>query len=296
MPGFPAPFIKFREDDNNGKPLAGGKLFSYAAGTSTPLSTFFNQDLAPGHENTNPVILDASGRADIWLGAGVGYKFILTDALGNQIWTQDNVSIPAPGSTSSGDGGGGGGGETVDPTFLVPTGAVLPFAGSTAPTGYLLCNGQSVSQSLYPNLYAAIGTTYGSGTGGTSFNVPNLKQRFPLGKADGGTGATLGGIGGEVDHRHDGDSHQHSLTDHWHTFNHTHSANLSVQNQFGSGGSFGAYPTGAVTTGGPNEGVNTSGVTNTTPGATPFLTNFAGGGKTSANNPPFLVLNFIIKT
>lgn len=294
MPGFPVPFLKFREDDNNGKPLAGGKLFSYAAGTSTPLATFFNQDLAPGHENTNPVILDASGRADVWVGAGVGYKFILTDALGNQIYSQDNVSIPSGGSAPI-DGGGGGSGETVDPTFLVPTGAVLPFAGSVAPTGYLLCNGQSVSQSLYPKLYAAIGTTYGSGSGGTSFNVPNLKQRFPLGKSDGGTGTTLGGVGGEIDHRHSGDSHQHSLTDHWHTFNHTHDVSLPGGSQFGSGGGFTALAANVVS-GGPREGVNTSGVTNTNPGATPFLTNFAGGGTTSANNPPFLVLNFIIKT
>ena len=69
MPGYPAPFIKFREDDANGNPLAGGKLFSYAAGTSTPLATYTSSTLAT--KNTNPVVLDASGRASVWVEDGV---------------------------------------------------------------------------------------------------------------------------------------------------------------------------------------------------------------------------------
>ena len=92
MPGFPAPFIKFREDDANGFPLAGGKLYSFMAGTSTPLATYTTQALDV--PNTNPVILDASGRASIFLEDGVGYKFILHDALDNEMWSVDNVQIP----------------------------------------------------------------------------------------------------------------------------------------------------------------------------------------------------------
>src|SRR5437868_12504805 len=51
-----------------------------------------------------------------------------------------------------------------------PTGTLLPYAGATAPTGYLLCNGAAVSRITYAVLYAVIGTTYGVGDGATTFN------------------------------------------------------------------------------------------------------------------------------
>jgi microcystin-dependent protein len=82
---------------------------------------------------------------------------------------------------------------------LVPSGTVLPFAGTTAPTGFLLCSGQAVSRSTYSDLFAAIGTTYGAGDGSTTFNVPDLRGRVPAGKDDMGGGAagrlTSGGSG-----------------------------------------------------------------------------------------------------
>jgi len=62
-----------------------------------------------------------------------------------------------------------------------PTGALLAFAGTTAPTGFLLCYGQEVSRTTYADLFSAIGTTYGVGDGSTAFNVPNLKSALPLG-------------------------------------------------------------------------------------------------------------------
>lgn len=68
-------------------------------------------------------------------------------------------------------------------TFLVPTGGILPYAGATAPANYLLCNGAAVSRGTYPALFALISTTYGAGDGSTTFNVPNLSGRFPLGYA-----------------------------------------------------------------------------------------------------------------
>ena len=75
-------------------------------------------------------------------------------------------------------------------TPQVPTGSVFPFAGTTAPTDYLLCAGQAVSRTTFSTLFALIGTTYGTGDGSTTFNVPDLRGRFPLGKDDmGGTAA-----------------------------------------------------------------------------------------------------------
>lgn len=60
----------------------------------------------------------------------------------------------------------------------MPTGTVLPFAGSTTPNGYLLCDGSAVSRSTYANLFKVIGTTYGAGDGSSTFNLPNLVDRF----------------------------------------------------------------------------------------------------------------------
>lgn len=57
---------------------------------------------------------------------------------------------------------------------LMPTGSILPYSGSSAPTGFLLCDGSAVSRTTYADLFDVIGTTYGSGDGSTTFNVPNL--------------------------------------------------------------------------------------------------------------------------
>jgi len=66
-------------------------------------------------------------------------------------------------------------------TYLVPTGAILPYGAATAPANFLLCDGSAVSRSTYATLLAVIGTTYGVGNGTTTFNLPNLQGRFPLG-------------------------------------------------------------------------------------------------------------------
>jgi hypothetical protein len=80
---------KFRALTANATPLAGGKLFSYAAGTTTPLDTFTTR--AGTTPNSNPVILNANGEADVWTSPGVLYKFVLKDASDVIQWTVDNV-------------------------------------------------------------------------------------------------------------------------------------------------------------------------------------------------------------
>lgn len=60
-------------------------------------------------------------------------------------------------------------------------GAVMPTAGATAPTGWLLCDGAAVSRTTYSALFAAISTYYGAGDGSTTFNVPNIKGKVPVG-------------------------------------------------------------------------------------------------------------------
>lgn len=76
---------------------------------------------------------------------------------------------------------------------LVPTGSVLPFAGTSAPSGFLLCSGQAVSRTTYAALFDVIGTTYGAGNGTTTFNLPNLQGKFPLGKSGSYSLASTGG-------------------------------------------------------------------------------------------------------
>jgi microcystin-dependent protein len=62
-------------------------------------------------------------------------------------------------------------------------GMIFPYAGASAPTGFLLCDGSAVSRTTYADLFTLISTTYGAGDGSTTFNVPDLKGRFPLGYA-----------------------------------------------------------------------------------------------------------------
>ena len=63
----------------------------------------------------------------------------------------------------------------------IPSGVVFPFAGSTAPYGYLVCDGSAISRSDYPSLFAALGTSHGSGDGSTTFNLPDYRGRFMRG-------------------------------------------------------------------------------------------------------------------
>lgn len=63
-------------------------------------------------------------------------------------------------------------------------GMIIPFAGSSAPTGFLLCGGQAVSRNTYATLFGIIGTTYGVGDGSSTFNLPDLQGRVIAGKDD----------------------------------------------------------------------------------------------------------------
>lgn len=85
---------------------------------------------------------------------------------------------------------------TLIDTALSP-GLIFDYAGDTAPTGYLICNGQAVSRTTYAKLFLAIGTTYGSGDGSTTFNIPDLQTRVSIGV---GNDYELGDTGGEETH------------------------------------------------------------------------------------------------
>jgi microcystin-dependent protein len=89
---------------------------------------------------------------------------------------------------------------------VVPTGVVEMFAGRTTvvPTGWLFCDGSAVSRTTYAALFGVIDTVYGAGDGSTTFNLPDLRSRAPIGAAPGGvpglTQRALATSGGEENH------------------------------------------------------------------------------------------------
>ena len=112
---------------------------------------------------------------------------------------------------ADGGGGGGGGGAGVDGA---PAGTVIMWSGAanSIPTGYLLCDGSAINRLTYTDLFNAIGTAHGSGDGSTTFNIPNLRNKFVVGE---GTSYALAATGGSADatlvsHSHTVDSHTHS--------------------------------------------------------------------------------------
>lgn len=85
----PIPYAQFT--CNDGLLCSGGKIYTYIAGTTTPLATY--RDSTGTQQNANPIVLDAAGRASIWLDTTNSYKFALFDVLGALQWTQDNVAV-----------------------------------------------------------------------------------------------------------------------------------------------------------------------------------------------------------
>lgn len=176
---FQAPGTKFQFLDANGKPLAGGKLFTYTSNTTTKLATY--TDYTGDTQNTNPIVLDDAGRCDIWLIKGQTYTFTLapandTDPPTNPIWTENGVTgindPSALGATGVITGG-----------VALLTGEIREFSGPEAnvPAGWLLCTGAPISRTTYATLFATIGTAWGSGDGSTTFNLPDKRGRVTAG-------------------------------------------------------------------------------------------------------------------
>ena len=143
--------------DNNGVPLAGGLIYTYQAGSSTPLVTY--TDNGGTTANANPIVLDSAGRVpnEIWLLNGYSYKFIIQSASATTLITLDNLygilqTAPAVSNT-------------------VPSGLIAIWSGSTGsiPSGWLLCNGSNGTPDLRNSFILGAGNTYAVGaTGGST--------------------------------------------------------------------------------------------------------------------------------
>jgi microcystin-dependent protein len=169
----------------------------------------------------------------------------------------------------------------------VPAGVITQYAGSTAPTGWLLCQGQSLSTTTYASLFAAINYTYG-GAGG-SFNIPNLRGRVPVGlNTAEGEFLQLGQSGGSKTHTltiSEMPSHGHggsatAVGDHVHS---TTDFPIKSFNEFQAGTSAVGRQATPTNTGPGGAHSHTLSITNT------------GGGAAHQNLQPYIVVNYIIK-
>ena len=203
----------------------------------------------------------------------------------------------------------------------VPRGTVLMFGAESAPTGYLLCDGQGYDKvGTYTALFNVIGVLYGE-PDGNHFNVPNLQLKFPLGY---GAGKAIGATGGSTTYTHAGsavgnhDDHTHEFTEivnHTHTINitdsgHTHvitelrdattggvTTNIALTADTSS--TIGTKVTGSRTTGVTAASVNPEGsvASGTTAGSNSTLTHsITQPNDHTTVQPPYQVVNYIIKT
>lgn len=337
--------------------MSGGKLYTYAPGTTTLQATYKTvaDAVALTNANTNPIILDTRGEADLVLTTST--RLMLYDANDNLVWDKDTVgasginvfdangnslvaytqatsavnyftianaptgsppTITATGSDTNigigliakgtgtvaitGNAAVSGtqtvsgaatlsstahivGAATLDSTLAVtgattltgnttvvgtfnrpPTGTITWFASATPPAEWLTCDGSAVSRTTYAALFAVTGTTFGTGDGSTTFNLPNQARNTIVGKGGSGSATlanTVGATGGEE---------THTLTTpeipaHTHTY---------------------LFP-GSTASGSTPNAINAAAGNSTATGS-------AGGGGAHNNMQPSLVLNMIIKT
>lgn len=240
-----------------------------------------NGDLATIYEDhegdtplSNPFNADAFGRFSFYAeGIEFGYRVKVT--IGSEEYTLRNQPI---GLNQYSDTGGGGGGVEPGPITtsgltmatdrilgrttagtgaieeldggLVPTGTLLDFGGTSAPTGFLACDGSNVSRTTYAALFAAIGTTWGAGDGATTFTLPDFRRRVAVGS--GGTGS--GTLGNAVGNTGGAEAHTLSIAE-MPSHNHPSAATYTLDGSYtqlraGDAGSPAGAKTGGNTGGG----------------------------------------------
>ena len=152
--------------DNTGLPLNGGLIYTYQAGSTTPLATY--TDINGTIANSNPIVLDSSGRLpnEVWLTYGFNYKFVVKTSAAVTLGTYDNLyGIIGVSNTSTGT--------------TIPTGMISLWYGSigSVPLGWYLCDGSNGTPDLRDRFVVGAGSTYSVGsTGGATTQTLTTNQ------------------------------------------------------------------------------------------------------------------------
>jgi microcystin-dependent protein len=295
--------------DNNGHLLVGGKLFTYEAGSVVKQDVY--TDSAGGNPLPNPIVLNARGEVapsamgsscGLWMNPTLAYKFVLapaddSDPPTNAIWTVDDIVSPQAAILAAL--------AAYEATLAgVPIGCIMPFTGTSVPTGWLLCYGQAISRTTYAALFAVIGISYGPGDSSTTFNLPDLRGRYPLGKDNMGGSAmnrvtqavsgilatTLGSAGGDQHAQEDtltSTSTATSVVDEGSGHSHT------IKLQGDGGGAADGQPT-SIAGGDSEDGSTEIAFTGISVTTTVTTTTSGTSEGASQNMPPCQVTNYII--
>ena len=186
--------------------------------------------------------------------------------------------------------------------YSTPPGAIHAYGGASAPSGYLLCNGAAVSRTTYAALFSAIGTNYGVGDGSTTFNVPNLQGRVPVGYSSADAEFNVRGeTGGAKTHTlasNEIPAHVHQVDppnsttttngSHTHSYNDQYRGTTLSDNADDRNVASSTLNDAARTTGSGGSHTHTLDIP-------AFNSDSSGGGAAHNNLQPYLVVNYIIK-
>lgn len=260
----------FQFFDTNGVPLNAGKIYTYQAGSSTPLATY--SDNAGLVANANPIILGTDGRPpnEVWLTDGYFYKFILKDSSDVTIQTYDNLygiigTIPASSGTT------------------IPAGAIMLWSGSigSIPAGWYLCNGSNGTPDLRDRFVVGAGSTYAVDATGGSADAITVSHTHTV--------TSTGTSGAAGSHTHGAWSNVSGSSSDSYTFAHPAGSDSVAATNYVSNGyreTLNAAGQNAFST--APDHTHSLSVTGTTASA--------GTSGTNANLPPYYALCYIMKS
>ncbi len=269
-----------------------GEPIATAGTTSTVVVSSYGQTLIDDSDA-------ATARTTLGLGSLSTLSTVGSSQIDANAVTASELNISGNGSSGQvvqSDGDGSFSYASLGTSFL--SGMVMPYAGSSAPTGFLLCGGQAVSRTTYSDLFAVVGTTYGVGDGSSTFNLPDLQGRVVAGKDDMSgssanrlTDAVTGGLNGDT-LGDTGGTESHTLTSAQSGLvGHTHGVSASLEAVTGGGTSTTGVDTGESAFQGNNASNNTSMINVS-------ISAVASADASEAHNivQPTIILNYIIKT
>ena len=186
------------------------------------------------------------------------------------------------------------------PSVIMPLGTIVQTALPAAPTGWLLCQGQAISRVTYSLLFSAVGTLYGVGDGTSTFLLPDLRGRVPVGQASSGIFANLSATGGAEtvtlataqmpSHTHIQNSHNHTQNSHRHSITSIYDdANYNQGTIPNNGQQSIPFDSGTIVR------YQYTDYTTATNNAFTATNQNTGGGEAHNNLQPYIVLNYMIK-